>query len=253
MTTTDPDVTRPASRLRWISLGVVGALVAVATGIGIGDAILAGEKAPAKAAAPVPVAAVPVFGVRPDGSHFGSLDDLLLPVPSGDSLGADDPAFGNDVVLAPAQYQPFFAEDFNDLAAGDRSELGSLIGLGGLGGAALRTYTVTDEMNVEIGLLQMSRSRVAAGPAVHQELLNATNVFRSAGVSLDGSTAAKAACYLPPLPEAGDRLDYLDCDGVAGDILVTVRAYGQAPLNSDAVAVLLQEQLARLTTPEAQA
>ena len=237
-----------SGRGRWIALGAVGVLVAVATGTGIGEAILDGEKQPAKAA-PTVQAAAPAFGSNADGSHFGSLADLLLPVPDQETLGADDPAFGNDTVLTPAQYQPLFNETFSDLSGGDRSRLSGLLDLGGLKGAALRTYQVNSQLDVEIGMFQVAPGRVVAGPAITQELANATGAF-SGTAPVTGFP--KARCYAPPLTQASDQLGYFDCEAVVGDLLVTVEAYGAAPMDTSAVTGLLQQQLTRLGTPEAQ-
>ena len=244
-----PPPARRSGRGRWIALGAVGVLVAVATGAGIGEAILSGEKRPAKAPAAQAAAAVPAFGGNADGSHFGSLSDLLLPVPEQGALGADDPGFGNDTVLGPAQYQPFFNEDFSDLSGADRSRLSGLLDLGGLKGAALRTYAVSEQLDVEIGMFQFSPARMVAGPAIVQELANATGPFAGTG-SVTGFP--KARCYQPPLTQASDQLDYLDCEAVSGDLLVTVEAYGSAPMDTSSVTALLQQQLTRLGTPEAQ-
>jgi hypothetical protein len=246
------DLSQPRSRVagrgRWIALGAVGVLVAVATGAGVGEAILDGEKKPVKAAAPVAQAAAPGFGGNADGSHFGSLGDLLLPVPSGSTPGPDDQVFGNDTVLTPAQYQSFFNEDFGYLSSGDRGRLSGLLGLGSLRGAALRSYEVTDQLDVEVGLFQVSRARVVAGPAIVQELANATGGFTGTATV---TGFPRARCYRPPLAQVGEQLDYMDCEAVAGDLLVTVEAYGAAPMDSASVTGLLQQQLTRLGTPEA--
>lgn len=247
--TTDPTAPRRSGRGRWIALGAVGVLVAVATGTGIGEAILDGEKQPARPAPTAQAAAAPAFGSNADGSHFGSLADLLLPVPDQEALGADDPAFGNDTVLTPAQYQPLFDETFSDLSGGDRGRLSGLLDLGGLKGAALRTYQVSSQLDVEIGMFQVAPARVVAGPAITQELANATGAF-SGTAPVTGFP--KARCYAPPLTQASDQLDYLDCEAVVGDLLVTVEAYGSAPMDTSAVTGLLQQQLTRLGTPEAQ-
>jgi hypothetical protein len=240
---------RSGGRGRWLALGVVGVLVAVATGVGVGEAILDGEKKPVVQAAPAAQAAAPSFGSNADGSHFGSLGDLLLPIPGGAGPGPDDRTFGNDTVLTPAQYQPFFDEDFGYLAGADRSRLSGLLDLGDLKGAALQTYQVTDQLDVEIGLFQVSPARVMAGPAIVQELANATGGYTGT-VSVTGFP--KARCYEPPLAQASEQLDYMDCEAVVGDLLVTVEAYGAAPMDSSVVTGLLQQQLTRLGTPEAQ-
>ncbi|QMU74491.1 hypothetical protein GXW83_00480 [Streptacidiphilus sp. PB12-B1b] len=236
-------------RGRWIALGTVGVLLAVATGVGVGDAILDAEKKPAPSSAQAARPAPPAYGGNADGSHFGSLGDLLLPVAGTAGPGADDPAFGNDTVLAPAQYRPFFDEDFGALSGGDRSTLAGLLDLGGLKGAALRTYDLSDELDVEIGLFQVTDARVSAGPAIVQELANATSSFATSGPV---TGYPRAHCYRPPLPQEGDRLDYLDCDAVAGDVLVTVQAFGAAPMDTSSVTDLLQQQLTRLAPPEDQ-
>ena len=235
-------------RGRWIALGAVGVLVAVATGAGVGEAILDGEKKPVQAVRAAGASA-PDFGTGSGGTHFGSLGDLLLPDPAGVSPGPADQTFGQDTVLTRAQYQPFFNDDFGYLASSDRSRLGGLLDLGTLKGAALRSYQLSDQLDMEIGLFQTSAARVVAGPAITQELANATGGFTGAATV---TGFPKARCYKPPLAQAGDQLDYMDCEAVSGDLLVTVVAYGAAPMDTASVTGLLQLQLTRLGTPEAQ-
>ena len=243
-----PVPVRRWGRGRWLALVAVGVLLAVATGAGVGEAILDGEQKPVQAT-PVAEAAAPSFGTNADGSHYGSLGDLLLPVPGDATPGPDDQTFGNDTVLTSAQYQPFFNDDFGYLASGDRSRLGGLLDVGGLKSAALRSYQVSDQLDVEIGLFQVAPARVVAAPAITQELANVTGGFTGAATV---TGFPKARCYKPPLAQAGDELDYMDCEAVSGDLLVTVEAYGAAPMDSSLVTNLLMQQLTRLGTPEAQ-
>lgn len=234
---------------RWIALGTAGVLSAVVVGGGVGLAVLKLRHKPTR---PVAVASKPVarpsYGALSDGNHFGSLSDLLLPVPTGDSLGPDAWELGNNSVLDTAQEHAHFDKEIASLSTSDRTRLEGTFDAAHIKGTGLRTYLVGAGLVVEITLEQENQGAARSASQRNEDLAAATGAFR-AGPSVPGYP--KTHCYLPPLP-TGDKLDYLSCDASVGDILVTLNAYGTAPLDSSSAVDLLQQQLDRLAIPGAQ-
>ncbi|MEY9839608.1 hypothetical protein [Streptacidiphilus sp. EB103A] len=256
---TAPDPTAPdrnpaarkPGRGRLFALGTLLVLSAVAVGGGVGFAVLQAEKKPKASVAtastrPAP-AASPAYGALADGNHFGSLRDLLLPLPSGDLLGPDDPGIGNDTVLDAAQFRAIFDEDIASASAGDRAKLDQYFNASFIKGDAVRTYQVSNSLVVELELRQENQQTAAAGASWAKELADITQAYR-AGPAVPGFP--KVHCYLPPL-QTGDKLDHLECDASVGDLYVRLSAYGVAPLDSSSAVDLLRQQLERLAIPGA--
>ncbi|MEY9843157.1 hypothetical protein [Streptacidiphilus sp. MAP5-3] len=242
---------QPRRRGRFVALAAAFVLSAVAVGGGTGALILAtrssSSTSPATAAGTASPAA-PSYGVRADGSHFGSLDQLLLPVPSSDEPGPDDRTFGNDTVLTPSQYASAFTAEYRFLSAGNRSTLSSDLGLSGLQGYALRSYADPDDgLSAEITLIQEKPGSNAASTAL--ATLRGATGGDGGGPSVSGFPHAH--CYLPPNPY-GSSLGVLRCDDAEGDLLITMQIEGVAPLDQAAAADLFGQQLSRLATPAAQ-
>ena len=243
---------RKPGKGRWFALGTLLVLSAVAVGGGVGFGILQVDKKPKKAvaapaASPTPSAS-PSYGAHVDGDHFGSLSELLLPVPTEDTLGPDDPGIGNDTTLTTAQYHAIFNEDIASLSSSDRQKLERGFNASFIKGDAVRTYQVNDNLVVEVELRQENQQVASSGAAWLKSLADSTQAFR-AGPAVSGFP--KVHCYLPPLAN-GDKLDYLDCDASVGDMYVRLSAYGVAPLDSASATELLRKQLERLAIPGAQ-
>lgn len=250
-----PDPTAPVrtpGKRRWLAMGALLVLSAVAVGGGVGFGILQVEKKPKKvvaasSASPTPSAS-PSYGALSDGNHFGALSDLLLPVTAGFTLGPDDPGIGNDTTLTTAQYHAIFNEDIASLSSSDRKKLDQDFNASYIKGDAVRTYQVSGSLVVEIELRQENQQVASYGATLLKSLADSTQAFR-AGPAVPGFP--KVHCYLPPLP-SGDKLDYLDCDASVGDMYVRLSAYGVAPLDSSVATDLLRQQLERLAIPGAQ-
>ncbi|MEY9870751.1 hypothetical protein ABH931_000205 [Streptacidiphilus sp. MAP12-33] len=245
-----PDSSQPRRPRRVTAAAVAFVLSAVAVGGVTGGLILAARS---HSTPPAPVAqaplAAPPFGVRPDGSHFGPLGELLLPVPSNAAPGADVAGFGNDTVLSPDRYASMFQREFRFLSTGARASLQSELGLPGVKGYALRTYADTDDgLSIEITVIQEDAAHVSALQQGLRTLDSATGGMRS-GPQVGGFPHAH--CYQPPDPY-GSALDLLRCDDVEGDLLITMQAEGVSPLPQSAAADFLRNQLSRLATPAAQ-
>ncbi|MBF9070844.1 hypothetical protein [Streptacidiphilus fuscans] len=242
---------QPRRRGRLVALAAAFVLSAVAVGGGTGALILATRSSSTTSSAAASSAAspaAPTYGVRADGSHFGTLDQLLLPVPTSDQPGPDDRTFGNDTVLTPSQYASAFTAEYRFLSAGNRSTLGSELGLSGLQGYALRSYADPDDgLSAEITLIQEKPGSSAASTAL--TTLRGATAGDGGGPSVSGFPHAH--CYLPPDPY-GSSFGVLRCDDAEGDLLITMQVEGVAPLAQAAAADLFRQQLSRLATPAAQ-
>ena len=261
-----PDATEPQpvstagrSRSRTTVLALALVLSAVAVGGGTGLLIRQDRKPARTAAASSPAPTVsaspsPSFGAHADGDHFGSLSDLLLPLPADYAAGPDDEGLGNDTVLTPAQYKATFDQDFKGLSSQDRQDLENSLDLAHITGYALRTYFAdtttsgTGTETVEIQLLQENQQHASAAAAWLKTFADKTGLYR-AGPSISGFP--KAHCYLEPVAP-GDKLDHMNCAAAEGDLVVTMQVDGVAPLDTAAAAGLLQLQLTRLAIPAAQ-
>ncbi|WP_037601711.1 flagellar basal body-associated FliL family protein [Streptacidiphilus rugosus] len=242
----------PRSRGRFVALAAAFVLSAVAVGGGTGALILAARSSgtAAKPVAQKPYLA-PAFGVRPDGSHFGPLDELLLPVPAADAPGADDTGLGGFDVLAPSQYSAAFLEEYRFLDAGKRGDLQSRLGLSDLQGYAVAGYADSDDgLEFRISLMQESPAHRDAASAALQRLASLTGGYR-AGPTVTGYPHAH--CYFPPNPfGASSSLERLRCEDVEGDLLITMQVDGVSPIAQSAATDFLRQQLTRLATPAAQ-
>lgn len=246
------DPVRGSGRGRALALGTLLVLSAVAVGGGVGFGILQVDKKPDRTVAavsgsPAPSAS-PAYGAHVDGDHFGTLSDLLLPLPVGYNLGPDDPGIGNDTTLTTAQYRAIFDEDIASLSSSDRKKLDGGFNASFVKGDAVRTYQSSGDMVIEVELRQENQRAASSGAAWLKELADSTQAFR-AGPAVPGFP--QVHCYLPPLA-SGDKLDYMDCDASVGDMYVRLSAYGVAPLDSASATDLLRQQLERLAIPGAQ-
>jgi hypothetical protein len=194
------------------------------------------------------VPAKPAFGAHSDGDHYGSLSDLLLPVPSGYDYGPDYEGLGDNTVLTHAQFLKLFNASFSTLGTAERQELQNRLDFDHVLGYALRTYTDGSSLSVRITLLQENQQMAKQTAGLGKYLADQTGAFR-AGPTIPGHP--EAHCYLPPA-SPNDPLDRLDCDAYVGDLLVNVEAYAPAPLAQQSVAQLLEMQLTRLAIPAAQ-
>jgi hypothetical protein len=233
---------------RRVALGALGvAFVLSAVGVGTGAGLALRSSAPAKPAVAAQTPK-PSFGAHSDGDHYGSLSDLLLPMPAGYDYGPDDMGLGDNSVLTRDQYEAMFAKQFSFLSADQRNQLKNRLDLDHILGYGLRVYTDNGSQVLEISLLQENQHSAKGSAQAGKYLADSTDIFR-AGPSIPGHP--EAHCYLlPALP--GDRLDSMHCDAAVGDLLVSLDGYGAAPLDQQGAAALLEAQLNRLAIPGAQ-
>ncbi|MFI2611037.1 hypothetical protein [Kitasatospora sp. NPDC018619] len=248
-----PAAPAPASRrlLRATAATAAAALVGVAVGVGIIKTRY-DDPAPATAAAPsagpAPTASATPYGARSNGSHFGSLRDLLLPVPAGYRPGPDDGPDGNDSELSGTQLSAEMNADLQQLPKEKRDTIRSYWEGMHVKAVGVRTYLADgDDLVIGLKLHQFNQQEVQRINEYTAVFTGDTGLFR-VGPAVPGHP--EAHCYLMPAPPSAP-IDYLECSAAEGDLLVVMSAEGVAPLPKDRIVALLTLQLDRLARPGA--
>lgn len=243
---------RPGPALRVGAAVVAAALAGVVIGVGI---IKVKYDGTAQAAAVQPTAAPATgqphpYGAQANGTHFGSLRDLLLPVPAGYKPGPDDGADGNDTELTPEQMAANLDDSVKDLPKTERDKAKAV--LQGLKekGEGVRTYRSTNgDMALYLRVNQFNQQSVEAENAFVAAMGSESGLFRL-GPQVPGHP--EAHCYLPP-EDPGEPIDELDCTAAVGDLLVSLHVEGVAPLPKAEAVSVFRQQLDRLALPGASA
>ncbi|MDH6137399.1 hypothetical protein P3T37_006831 [Kitasatospora sp. MAA4] len=255
-----PEQLAPApvpARGRGLALRVCAAVAAAAlAGVAIGVGIIrvkyddAPQPAAGSAAQGVaPAAAKPhPYGAQANGTHFGSLRDLLLPVPAGYRLGPDDGADGNDTELTPDQLAADLDDSVKDLPKTERDKAKAVLQGLKMKGKGVRTFrSETGDMALYLRLSQFNQKSVEAESAFEGALGSQSGLFRL-GPEVPGHP--EAHCFLPPA-DPGEPIDELDCTAAVGDLLVELHVEGVAPLPKAEAVSLFRQQLDRLALPGA--
>ncbi|MEU4115429.1 hypothetical protein AB0F71_13145 [Kitasatospora sp. NPDC028055] len=241
----------PRRLLRAGAATVAAALVGVVIGVGIIKTQY-DDPAPVAAAGPTgtpaPTATPTPFGAKSNGSHFGSLRDLLLPVPAGYAPGPDEGGYGNDTELGAGQLTDEMDAELQQVPKDKRDKLRSYWQGLHVKGTGVRTYR-NDDGNLVIGLRlrQFNQQEVQRINEYTAVFTGDTGIFRS-GPQIPGHP--EAHCYLMPAPPSAP-IDYLECSAAEGDLLVIMSAEGVAPLPKDRIVALFTMQLDRLASPGA--
>ncbi|MFF0413043.1 hypothetical protein ACFYUY_21700 [Kitasatospora sp. NPDC004745] len=251
-----PAAARPASRrlLRAGAATAAAALAGVAIGIGIIKTQY-DDPAPAVAAGPSAAPAAPSptatpFGAKSNGNHFGSLRDLLLPVPAGYELGPDQGGYGNDTELGAEQLSDELDAELQQIPKDKRDKLRSYWDGLHVKATGVRTYrTSGDDLVIGLKLRQFNQQEVQKLNEYTAVFTGDTGLFRI-GPEVPGHP--EAHCYLMPAPPSAP-IDYLECSAAEGDLLVVMNAEGVAPLPKDKIVALFTMQLDRLASPGASA
>ncbi|MFJ8440207.1 hypothetical protein [Kitasatospora griseola] len=239
---------------RTVQKAVAAVIAAALVGVGIGEVII---KVHYKDS-PAPVAAAPApsaspgqpWGAKSNGNHFGSLRDLLLPLPSAYELGPDYKSIGNDNEIRDADLDKVLKETLADVPEKYRKDAESALSSLHLQAIGARSMTYIDNRTtVTLVLSQFNQQAVAAENNSYGKWYTDNELYR-AGPGVAGH--AEAHCALPTL-KAGDQLDYLQCYAGVGDLLVQMDVAGVAPLDQNRVVDLFRQQLDRLATPGASA
>ncbi|QKW20865.1 hypothetical protein HUT16_18980 [Kitasatospora sp. NA04385] len=236
---------------------VAAVLAAALAGVGIGEVVIRvhypdGPPAPAAAAAaPAPSASAPApWGAKSNGNHFGSLRDLLLPVPDGYRLGPDYKGLGNDDELGAADLERAQEELLSEMPEKYRGQLKDALGSLHFTGIGVRSLAQNDNrLTAVLKLTRFNQQTVSEQNALFGSLVDDSDLFRR-GPGVPNHPDAR--CVLPTL-DPGDRLDYLTCYSAEGDLLVQMRVSGVVPLDQNRVVDLFRQQLDRLARPGASA
>ncbi|MFJ8040255.1 hypothetical protein ACIRBX_07055 [Kitasatospora sp. NPDC096147] len=246
---------------RQFALRAGAAVVAAAVvGVGIGIGILRTQypersvvAAPVGQPSALPSASAspsPSFGTRENGSHFGSLRDLLLPLPDDHRVGPDAGAYGNDTELTEEQRKGWVEDQIRDLPEKLRDRLRQDWQETPLTGAGVRSYVAADRSYVvTIWLLRYHQEAVKADTAWQNVLGSDSGLYRL-GPNVAGHDQAR--CFLPSA-EPGAEIDHLICSAAEGDLRVEMEVEGVAPLPKEKTVDLFSRQLDRLARPGASA
>ncbi|MFD0315869.1 hypothetical protein [Streptomyces flavalbus] len=247
-----PEAPPPRRSGRRIAAVVAAVLVVGAVVAGTGYTVVTVRDADRDAGAPVwrfPKTTADKAEARASG-----LADMLVPFDDTEwARGPDIGHFGSDASLNGDRALELRKESLRDLPRSERRELERHLERQEIQGLAMRSYQrtpwgVTDRdhaVTVSVELVRMDRRAARSGAATVREFVDVLDVFRK-GPEIKGHK--DAYCYLPP-KEADVELDAMFCTAVQGDVLVTATAYGVKPLDTEAVAELLREQLDRVDGP----
>ncbi|WP_157852282.1 hypothetical protein [Kitasatospora sp. NRRL B-11411] len=248
-----PQPAAPARARRRAPKAVAAVVAAALLGVGIGEVVIRvhyGDEpaAPAAAAAapavPAPSASTSApWGAKSDGTHVGSLRDLLLPVPDGYRLGPDYKSLGNDGEFVGADLDRAQEEMLAEVPEKYRARLKDALSTLHFTGVGVRSLTRFDNrLTAALKLTRFDQQAVSEQNALFGALVDDSDLFRR-GPDVPGHPDAR--CVLPAL-RAGDQLDYVTCYSAVGDLLVQLRVEGVAPIDQNKVVDLFRRQLDRL-------
>ncbi|MEU3243574.1 MULTISPECIES: hypothetical protein [unclassified Streptomyces] len=198
----------------------------------------------------------------PDGAKkakaSSGLAAMLVPFGTeGWSRGPDIGEFGSDASLSGAEATALRKEALRDLPRSQRRNLERQIDKQHTKGIAMRSYLSTSSgfnstlyanstFTVSIELAQIEDKAAVKGISTFQnEFFGALKIFRKGPAIKDHKNAK---CFLPP-KDKDEKLDMMVCSAYEGDVLVSATASAVKPLDTKGVAMLLREQLDRITEP----
>lgn len=252
-----PEAHEPRPKRKRALQAGAAVVAAALLGVGIGEGILAtyydGKPAPvaAPSATPTPTtSASPAYGAKSNGTHFGSMRDLLLPIPSGYRPGPDAGAYGNDTELTDDQRKAWIDDEVRGMPQKLQDAMRKGWQDASLKGAGVRTFVSTgNDLVVSIWLLQYHQDAVKADNTWSAVLGSDSGLFRL-GPQVPGHD--EAHCFLPAA-DPGDKIDQLDCSAALGDLRIEMKVEGVAPLPKDKAVTVFTQQLNRLALPGASA
>ncbi|KOG09730.1 MULTISPECIES: hypothetical protein [Streptomyces] len=252
---------KPGSRRRRILKNVLVSVLVLGT-IGGGVAYTAVTADGADRTAPTVAWAEPTPTVESDDPAEGiargrastPLSKLLLPMPVGYRLGSDIEGYGNDGELGARQAADLLKATGKGVYGKKRREYERRIDALGLQGMAMRSYAgIAADVQVEVLVMRMKDKKAVRNfYALRTELAGYLKLRKGPKVE---DHERNAACHLLPEPTEGDKeekeaqLRGMTCTAYTGEFLVSVAAYGAAPLDGKAIAELLAKQLGHIDSP----
>lgn len=252
-----PRAARPGPAARAAAAVVAAALLGVGIGFGVlqvrydDEPVAAAAPAAPSAGATGATGAGPSYGAKANGTHFGSMRDLLVPLPAGYRPGPDSGAYGNDTELSEAQRKAWVEDEVRGLPSKLQDALRKDWQQYPLKGGGVRSFTANDSdaVTATVWLLQYHQEAVKADDAWVSALGSDTGLFRL-GPQVPGHS--EAHCYLPAL-DPGAEIDSMHCSAAVGDLRVVFNSEGVVPLPKDRLVTLFAQQLDRLALPGASA
>ncbi|MEV5434927.1 hypothetical protein AB0K80_02665 [Streptomyces sp. NPDC052682] len=191
-----------------------------------------------------------------DGKAAASgLAAMLVPYGTTWGRGPDLGAFGSDAALSGQEATALRKESLSGLPRSQRKRLEKSIDRQRITGLAMRSYVSTtdlapaftgDAFTLRIELAQMgNRAAVRDIADFQSEFLDALKVLRK-GPAIKGHDNAR--CFLPP-KDADKDLETMVCSAFVGNVLVTAVADGAEPLDTEQAALLVTQQLDRISDP----
>lgn len=238
---------------------VAGSVLLVAAVVGgAGYTVVTVQDADRDPGAPSWTLPVPAPGGAEKAKASSGLAAMLLPFGTeGWSRGPDIGEFGSDASLSGAEATALRKEALRDLPRSQRRSLEERIDKQHTKGIAMRRYLSTPNgfnstlyaqstFTVSVELAQIEDKSAVKGISTFQtEFFSALKIFRK-GPEIKDHKNAK--CFLPP-KNKDEKLDVMICSAYEGDVLVSATASAVKPLDTKGVAMLLREQLDRITEP----
>ncbi|MFD3733632.1 hypothetical protein [Streptomyces sp. NPDC058632] len=186
------------------------------------------------------------------------LAGMLVPYGTDDwDRGPDQGEFGEDIALDGERAAALRKERLNSLPSSARRDLEKEIDRQNTKGLAMRSFqkaedsswaSPDDSLTVSIELVQLAdRSAVRDIARAQTSIVEALDILRK-GPKIEGHENAQ--CFLPPKDDEA-KLESMYCTAYVGDVLVTAKADGGAPLETKEAAMLLRAQLDRIAEPGA--
>lgn len=171
------------------------------------------------------------------------------------SQGPDIAEYGHDTAFSGKQATALRKEALKDLPLKQRKPLEKAIDKQHTKGLAMRSYASSDQQatgytdkasTVDIVLAQIEDTAAVRSESRFQnEFLDALGVFRP-GPTVKGYKNAR--CFLSP-KDPEEKLDAIYCSAYQGEVLVSLTAESARPMQTSAIARLLEEQLDRIKDP----
>ncbi|MFF0477288.1 hypothetical protein [Streptomyces sp. NPDC004284] len=185
------------------------------------------------------------------------LSKLLLPVPEGYALGSDIEGYGNDDEVPAKQAAALLKRTGKAFYGKKRRAYEKAVDRLGIQGMAMRSYAAEDStLQAEVLILRMKdKKSVREFFETRKDMSELLGLRKGPKIK---EHAKNAACYLGPKPEKPERddenertpdLQDMVCSAYDGEVMVTVRAYGAAPFDQQAVAGLVEKQLRHIESP----
>ncbi|MER6099320.1 hypothetical protein ABT154_26415 [Streptomyces sp. NPDC001728] len=184
------------------------------------------------------------------------MSKLLLPVPDGYVLGADLAGYGNDDELGARQAAALFKKSSKGVYGKERRTYEKAVDALGIQGMAVRSYArVDNSLQAEVSILRMKdKKAVRKFFEVRKDLAELLDLDKGPKIE---DHARNAFCHLSPEPgtpeddgeERTPDLRAVICVAYDGEVMVSVTAYGVPPLDTKAVAALVEKQLRHIESP----